>query len=101
MTEHGGSPIATGFGKTLVSGSRLPTDIWAKTHHPQLLDDVERREIIVITRHGRAIARIVPEAHLRQAEVDTAIASIKTLRKRTGKITVEALVSAKHEGHKY
>jgi len=60
----------------------------AKTHHPQLLDDVERREIIVITRHGRAIARIVPEAHLRQAEVDTAIASIKTLRKRTGKITV-------------
>jgi prevent-host-death family protein len=73
----------------------------AKTHLPQLLDDVERGEIIVITRRGRAIARIVPEAHLRQAEVDTAIASIKALGKRTGKITVEALVSAKHEGHKY
>ena len=73
----------------------------AKTHLPQLLDDVERRETIVITRHGRAIARIVPEVHLRQAEVDRAIANIKALRRRTGKITVDELLSAKHEGHKY
>jgi prevent-host-death family protein len=73
----------------------------AKTHLPQLLDDVERGETIVITRHGRAIARIVPEAHLRQAEVDRAIANIKALRQRTGKISVDELVSAKHEGHKY
>ena len=28
----------------------------AKTHLPQLLDDVERGETIVITRHGRAQA---------------------------------------------
>jgi prevent-host-death family protein len=73
----------------------------AKTHLPQLLDDVERGETIVITRHGRAIARIVPEAHLRQAEVDRAILKIKALRQRTGKITVDELVSAKHAGHKY
>ena len=32
----------------------------AKTHLPRLLDEVERGETIVITRHGRAIARIVP-----------------------------------------
>ena len=32
----------------------------AKTHLPQLLDDVERGETIVITRHGRAVARLVP-----------------------------------------
>src|SRR5271166_5195301 len=63
----------------------------AKTHLPELLDDVERAETIVITRHGRAIARIVPEAHLRQAEVDRAIANIKALRQRTGKITVDEL----------
>ena len=72
----------------------------AKTHLHQLLDDVERGETIVITRHGRAIARIVPETHLRQAAVDRAIANIKALR-HTGKITVYELVSAKHEGHKY
>jgi prevent-host-death family protein len=73
----------------------------AKTHLPQLLDDVERGETVVITRHGRAIARIVPEAHRRQAEIDRAIESIKALRQRTGKITLEELLSARHEGHKY
>ncbi len=70
----------------------------ADIHLPQLLDHVERGETIVITRHGRAIARIVPEADLRHAEVDGAIAKIKALRQRTGKITVDELVSAKHEG---
>jgi len=73
----------------------------AKTHLPQLLDDVERGETVVITRHGRAIARIVPEAHRRQEEVDRAIDSIKALRKHTGKITLNELLSARHEGHKY
>ncbi len=73
----------------------------AKTHLPQLLDDVERGETVVITRHGRAIARIVPESHRRQAEIDSAIESIKALRQRTGKITLGELLSARHAGHKY
>jgi prevent-host-death family protein len=73
----------------------------AKTHLPQLLDDVERGETIVITRHGRPIARIVPETQRRQEEIDKAIEAIKALRKRTGKITVDELLSAKHEGHRY
>ena len=73
----------------------------AKAHFPQLLDDIERGETVVITRHGRPIARIVPEAHLRQEEIDKAIEGIKALRKRTGKITVDELLSARHEGQKY
>ncbi len=73
----------------------------AKTHLPQLLDDVERGETIVITRHGRAIARIVPETQRRQEEIDKAIEAIEALRKRTGKIKVEELLSAKHDGHRY
>lgn len=32
----------------------------AKTHLPRLLTDVERGETIVITRHGRPIARLIP-----------------------------------------
>lgn len=32
----------------------------AKTHLPQLLDDVESGESITITRHGKQIARLVP-----------------------------------------
>jgi prevent-host-death family protein len=73
----------------------------AKTHLPQLLDEVERGETLVITRHGRAIARIVPEAQLRQQEIGNAIDGIKTLRKRTEKIPLAELLSARHEGHKY
>lgn len=73
----------------------------AKTHLPQILDAVERGETVRITRHGRPIARIVPETNRRQAEIDKAIANIRALRKRTGKITAEELLSFRHEGHKY
>lgn len=73
----------------------------AKTHLPQLLDEVERGETVIITRHGRAIARLTPEAHRRQEEIDRAIAGIRALRKRTGRITLDELLAARHEGHKY
>ena len=73
----------------------------AKTHLPQLLDDVERGETLIITRHGRPIARIIPETHRRQEETDQAIAAIHTIRARTGKIPLADLLSARHEGHKY
>lgn len=77
----------------------------AKTHLPQLLDAVERGATIVITRHGRRIARLVPEAERRQQEIDAAIEDIKQLgkeiRKRNPDITVEEILSSIHEGHKY
>ena len=72
----------------------------AKTHLPQLLDDVERGETVIITRHGRAIARLVPEVRRRQEEVDRAIQSIRALREHTGKITLAELRSTRHEGHR-
>jgi prevent-host-death family protein len=73
----------------------------AKVHLPRLLDDVEHGETILITRHGRAIARIVPEKDRRREEIDKAIAGIKSLRRRTGRITVAELLEARHAGHKY
>jgi prevent-host-death family protein len=73
----------------------------AKSHFLQLLDDVERGETLIITRHGRPIARIAPEADARQQEIDQAIESIKELRKHTGRITVEELISARDEGRRY
>jgi prevent-host-death family protein len=42
----------------------------AKIHLPRLLSDVERGETLIITRHGRRIARIVPEVDRRQEEID-------------------------------
>jgi prevent-host-death family protein len=73
----------------------------AKARLPQLLDDVERGETLIITRHGRAIARIVPEVDRQQEEVDRAIASIRALRERNKRVTVEELLSARDEGRKY
>ena len=72
----------------------------AKTHLPSLLDEVERGETLIITRHGRAIARIVPEVDRRQADVDKAIQGILNCRKRTGNITVEEILSARDEGRR-
>ena len=73
----------------------------AKTHLPRLLDEVERGETIIITRHGRAIARLVPEADRRQAEIDAAIARIQERRARASRVTLQELLAARHEGHKY
>ena len=56
----------------------------------------------MITRHGRRIARLVPEATRRQTEIDEAVESILALRKRLkGKITLEEILSSRHEGHRY
>lgn len=73
----------------------------AKTHLPQLLDAVERGETIVITRHGRAIARLVPEVEGRAAEVRKAMDRIEAFRQIMPRLTVEDILSARHEGHKY
>jgi prevent-host-death family protein len=73
----------------------------AKAHLPQILDDVERGETVIITRHGRAIARIVPEGKGRREEIGKAIAAIKNLQKHASPISVEELLSARHEGHRY
>ena len=70
----------------------------AKTHLLRLLDDVERGETVVLTRHGRRIARIVPESNVRQEEIDQALASICSLRACNGLVAAEELLSARDEG---
>lgn len=61
---------------------------------------MERGETLIITRHGHRIARIVPEMDRRQEEIDKALAAIHEFRKRTGKITLAELLSARDEGRK-
>lgn len=73
----------------------------AKTHLPQLLTEVERGETIIITRHGKAIARIVPEEDQRRAQVRKVFAEIEEFRKTMPALSLEEILSARHEGHKY
>jgi prevent-host-death family protein len=67
----------------------------------QLLDDVEGGETVIIMRHGRAIARIVPETGRWQKEIGKAVDGMKAIRKRNVKVTLDELLAARHEGYKY
>jgi prevent-host-death family protein len=53
----------------------------AKTRLSELLDRVERGEQIVITRHGRPIARLVPEGGHNVADALAAVEELTKLRK--------------------
>jgi prevent-host-death family protein len=52
----------------------------AKTHLSALLERVARGEEIVITKHGKPVARLVPAAGIDREKVAKAIAEIKELR---------------------
>jgi prevent-host-death family protein len=73
----------------------------AKAQLPSLLDDVERGETVIITRHGKPIARIVPATDRRQVEIVRVMAEIEEFRKTMPRIPLEDILSARHEGHKY
>jgi prevent-host-death family protein len=72
----------------------------AKTHLPELLDEVERGATLIITRHGKAIARLIPETDRRQSEINEAIARIQSRRRHASSITVQELLSAREKGRK-
>jgi prevent-host-death family protein len=55
----------------------------AKTRFAELLTRVEGGERIVITRHGRPVAQLVPMAGARDLTVEEAIRGILELRKET------------------
>ena len=59
----------------------------AKTRFGQLLERVVRGEEVVITRHDKPVARLIPEGRARLASVRDAAAGLRALRKRIAKRT--------------
>ena len=55
----------------------------AKTHLASLLDRVAAGEEVIITRHGRPVARLVGAKDADQARIDAAFNTLKELRKET------------------
>src|SRR5579863_6990676 len=90
-----------------IDWSRQMTDILeyqaseAKAKWAELLDQVERGRTVRITRHGKTIARVVPEAEVRSAEVAEAIDRLYALREKTRKAPLAEILASRHEGHKY
>ncbi|UZD54984.1 type II toxin-antitoxin system Phd/YefM family antitoxin [Caldimonas aquatica] len=54
----------------------------AKTHLSALLDRVEQGEEVVITKHGRPVARLTPVAASREEDVAAAVARLKDIGQR-------------------
>jgi prevent-host-death family protein len=54
----------------------------AKTRFGELLDRVAKGEEVVITRHDRPVARLVPEGVERREEVRRAVAGLRDLQQR-------------------
>ncbi len=57
------------------------TALEAKTRFGELLDRVARGEEIVITRHDKPVARIVPEGRKSRDTVRRAVEDLRALRK--------------------
>lgn len=72
----------------------------AEAQLPELLDDVERGESVIIIRHGRAIARLVPESDRLRDDIERTIAAIKARRDHAPRITVQEILSARNEGRR-
>jgi prevent-host-death family protein len=73
----------------------------AKAKWAELLDEVERGRTVRITRHGKTIARVVPEGEVRAAEVAEAIERLKALSRTFGKAPLAEILASRHGGHKY
>ena len=72
----------------------------AKAQFAELLDQVERGETVVITRHGKPIARLVPDEEARRQRFDRAVETMNELRKQTKPTTVEEIIAWKNEGRR-
>jgi len=66
----------------------------AKAKLLQILDEVEAGETYRLTRHNRAIARIVPETQLRTEEVAMAVAAIRSIGRRSKAMSAEEMQGA-------
>lgn len=66
----------------------------AKTHLSTLLEQVERGEEITITRHGKAVARLVPVGTVSRERLEDTVARLKSFRKgrRLGDASAKALI---------
>ncbi len=84
----------------------IVTALEAKTRFGELLDRVSRGEEIVITRHDKPVARMVPEGRPNLEDIRRAAAGLRALRlemaKRPGfkAISDKEIRDAKNEGRR-
>ena len=73
----------------------------AKARFSELLDEVERGETVVITRHGKPIAHIQPARDQRQEEARLAMEEIAATRKSAPRATAEEILEWRDHGRRF
>ena len=82
----------------------------AKTHLPKLLEQVEKGERFIITRHGRAVAELAPVSRRNESDVRRAIKDLHSLRDELARRGVrmndlleeaQSVRDLAHEAHRY
>jgi prevent-host-death family protein len=73
----------------------------AKTHLPRLIRAVERGETVIITRHGKPVAKLAPVEDQHREDVAEVMKRMAALRRRLPKVSIEEILAWRHEGHKY
>lgn len=68
---------------------------------PRLLDEIEEGETILIARHGKTVARIIPESGIHTQSRRQSIDALKGLRGTLPHASLDELLSFRHEGHRY
>lgn len=75
----------------------------AKIHLAELLRNVEQGETIAITRHGKAIAHLVPAEAQNRVQREKAVEEFKRRRSKWAdvEVSLEEILAWRHEGHRF
>lgn len=65
----------------------------AKSRFGELLKRLAAGEEVVITRHNKAVARMVPEGRTQRQKVQAAVAGLRALRARIGRRDLKPLAA--------
>lgn len=73
----------------------------AKTRLSELIERAEAGETVVITRHGRPVARLVAEEGLRRRRVEEGLARIDAIRATLPEVTTREILEMRDEGRRF
>ena len=74
----------------------------AKTRLAELLRAVEHGETVAITRHGKAVAHLVPADTQDRADLERSVEGFRERRAgwERASFSTEEILAARHEGHR-
>lgn len=73
----------------------------AKTKLPELLRDVERGQVVTVTRRGVPIAQITSIERHNKNKISDTIREIRRQRARRQPVSVNEIIAARDEGRRY